>query len=146
MEQSVSSAIDVFSKQLLESDDAGWIELIKEIKSIVLRSIKDGVVDGAAMVSFDGGLNLVTASQVGDGQAVAAKLEKGMSAVTGKVKPEVKFNAYSHQGAQVHLGTIKLPAEADEAVRKILSDPVKFALATSSKSVWVAVGSAAEAN
>jgi hypothetical protein len=148
MEQSVSAGFDVLSKNIASSsDEQGVADLIKEVKQIVIKSIQSGNVDGATSISLQGGLNIVTASQIADGKQLAATLQKSISAIKlGDSAPQVKFNAYNHQGTAIHLGTLKLPSNSNETVRKIFTDTVSFAIGTADKAVYFAIGSQSEAN
>lgn len=148
IEQSVNAAWDAFAKNSSKSlSEPGVADLIKEIKLIVIKSIQNGIVDGAASVSLQGGLNIVTASQIADGKQLAATLQKSIASIKlGDSSPQVKFNAYTHQGASIHLGTLKLPSDADEAVKKIFSDTATFAIGTADKAVYIAIGNQSEAN
>ncbi len=148
IEQSVDAAFDVLAKNSGNSaNDQGVIELIKEVKLIVIKSIQSGIIDGATSISVQGGLNIVTASQIADGKQLAATLQKSLASIKiGDSTPEVKFNAYTHQKASIHLGQLKLPSDADETVRKIFSDTATFAIGTAEKSVYIAIGNQSEAN
>jgi len=148
IEQSVNAGFDVMTKNLSKSpNDQGVVDLIKEIKLIVIKSIQNGIVDGAASISVQGGLNIVTASQIADGKQLAATLQKSLTSIKlGDSKPEIKFNAYTHQGAAIHLGQLKLPSDADETVKKIFSDTATFAIGTANKAVYIAIGNQSEAN
>lgn len=148
IEQTVNAAFDTAIKNVPKSGNSqAAVEFIKEIKLLVVKGIQDGNVDGAASVTFQSGLNIVTASRVADGKQLAASLEKASAAMSqAPDAPKIKFNAYTHQSSSVHIGTLKLPSDADEKARKIFSDTIHFAIATSDKKVVVALGSQAEAN
>ncbi|MDZ4847947.1 MAG: hypothetical protein SGI77_01510 [Pirellulaceae bacterium] len=148
IEQTVNAAFDTAIKNVPKSGNSqAAVEFIKEIKLLVIKGIQDGNVDGAASVTFQSGLNIVTASRVADGKQLAASLEKVSAAMSqAPDAPKIKFNAYSHQSSSVHIGTLKLPSDADEKARKIFSDTIHFAIATSDKKVVLALGSQAEAN
>ncbi len=148
IEQSVSAAIDAFTKSPSNSQaEPGIADLVKELKSIVIKSIQNGTVDGAASITLESGLNLVAVSYVADGKQLAAAIQKAHASMkSGESTPQIKFNASNHRGAAIHLGSVKLPSDADKVARKIFSDTVTFAIGTTDKAVYVAVGSQAEAN
>ncbi len=148
IEQSVNAAFDVLTKNSDQSSNAqGVTDLIKEVKQIVIKGIQDGIVDGAASISVQGGLNIVTTSQISDGKQLAAAIQKSIASIKlGESSPQIKFNAYTHQGAAIHLGTLKLPSDADETVKKIFSDTATFAIGTADKAVYIAIGNQSEAN
>lgn len=148
LEQTVSAGIDTMLMATKSSKtDPGIAETIKEVKQVIIKSIQEGIVDGAASVTFQSGLNIVTASRVADGKQLAASLQKAAAAMKpGESTPQIKFNAYTHQGVAIHLGSVKLPNDADDVARKIFSDTASFAVGTADKAVYVAIGSQAEVN
>ena len=148
-EQTLSAGFDELTKALTKIPNAPVeiADIMKEVKLLLVKSIQEGIIDGAASVTFQSGLNIVTASRIADGKQLAIALQKLVGAVKqDENAPQIKFNAYNHQGAAIHLGSVKLPRDADEVMRKIFSDTPKFAIATGEKGVTIAIGSQAEEN
>ena len=147
-EQWVNASMDAFIESTQKSSSQpGLADFLNEIKSIVIKSIQDGIVDSSTTITLNQGLNIVTAAHIADGKQLAATLEKASGTMKkGESAPQIQFNAYEHQGASIHLGSVKLPSDADEVARKVFSDTVNIAIGTAGTAVYIAIGSQAEAN
>ncbi len=121
-------------------------KLVQLIQSSLEATLKEGVIDGGAMVQLDGGLQVMTGARVADGQALA-KAVKEIAPILSSLPqpPKIQFDASETAGVVFHTGSFRLPSNADEKVREVFGDEVKFVIGTAPKAVYLSLGPECEA-
>ncbi len=136
MKQNITTLLDTLKEQLAKDSDApkGLGEAVDEFKTTALATIEEGIVDTTTSISLTPALSIVSASHVSDGNKVASAFQKLDGAIKNLPQaPKIQFNASNYKGAVIHLGTFKLPDDADPKVKEVLGETVNFAIGTASK-------------
>ncbi len=122
-------------------------ELIEKAVDILVESAKLGKMESAIDVSVKSDLNIVASIGIADGskiEALAAELAAEIA--KEKVPVQLKVNTGKHAGFNLHSATAALPPDAPEALKKVFGSSVTIAIATSPKTVHIAVGKSCDAS
>ncbi len=122
-------------------------ELIEKAVDILVESAKLGKMESAVDVNVEGALNIVASVTVADGTKIEALAgEISAEIAKEKVPVQLKVNTGKHAGFNLHSASIALPPDAAEAAKKIFGSSVTMAIATSPKTVHIAVGKNCDAS
>ena len=124
----------------------------KEIVGAFIQVIEDTVASGrfdggAALLLNDGKLQLVGGGYLVDGSVIEQNLkelvELGKSIEDDEKLDQIKFNAESYQGINLHTATVPIPEDEDDA-RKVFGSELSIVVGTGAKSAYVALGTDCE--
>ncbi len=119
-------------------------EFVEKLFALLSKTVEEGVFDGGATVMLDGEkLRVALGGRISDGNQLAADVKSIFAEVKDNPEvPQIKFDAYKHQGVTFH--TVSVPVPDDENARKMLGDELPIVIGTGDKSFFVALGQGCE--
>ncbi len=113
--------------------------VLDNLMGILDATVAEGVIDGGAVLTLDGGtVKFAAGMQVADGAAAQKALEELLElAADDPEVPEVKLNAAQHGDVSFHTMSVPIP---DEDAQKAFGETLEVALGTGTKSVYIALG------
>lgn len=120
-------------------------DVVGQVMDVITDTVKQGVMNGGAVVVGSGPYTLAGGGYVSDGsrlEGVVKKLAELAQKEPDFPKDGLKLNADSHKGVAFHTLEIPVPADDDNAamIKKLLGEKVKLTVGIGKQSAFIAVG------
>ncbi len=121
-------------------------DVVGQVMDVLRDTVKQGVVNGGAVVVGDGPFTLAGGGLVSDAsrlEAVVKKLADLAKSEGGVPADAVKLNADKHKGVTFHTATFDVPDDDDNAdlVKELLGDKIVLTVGIGKESAFLAIGS-----